>query len=99
MNRQLITSALLAAAALASAPSFAAGEADYYKGQFPAVVSQRTRAEVASEANLAALHSADVDSKSRVLPQVKSALTRNEVREAAVSASRAGLIPHGEASF
>ncbi|MBV8620596.1 MAG: DUF4148 domain-containing protein [Curvibacter sp.] len=99
MNRTLIASALLAATAFTSLPSLAAGEADYFKGQFPDVVSQRTRAEVNAEASLAALHAADVDSKSRVLPAVKSAISRSEVREAAVTAGRAGLIPHGEASF
>ena len=89
MNRNLITAALIATAAFAAAPSFAAGEADY-NDQFPAAVSQRTRAEVIAEASKAARDSAvAVDSKSRVQPEVKSTLTRDEVRQAAAKASRA----------
>ena len=62
-------------------------------------MSQRTRAEVNAEALVAAQHAADVDSKSKVLPQVKSALTRVEVRQAAAQANRAGMLPHGELSY
>jgi hypothetical protein len=95
MNRNLISAVLLAASALAAAPSFAHGEADY-AAQFPATVSQRSRAEVKSDAIVAAQHAADVDAKSKVAPQVKSSLTRDEVRQAAAEALRAGQIPHGE---
>jgi tRNA C32,U32 (ribose-2'-O)-methylase TrmJ len=54
---------------------------------------------VGAEAVVAAQHAADVDSKSKVLPQVKSALTRVEVRQAAAQANRAGLPPRGELSY
>ena len=97
MNRTLIASALIAASAFAAAPSFAEGLAEY--NQTAATVSQRTRAEVNAEALVAAQHAADVDSKSKVLPQVKSALTRTEVRQAAIDANRAGQLPRGELSF
>ncbi|MDD0813918.1 hypothetical protein PSQ39_04675 [Curvibacter sp. HBC28] len=86
MNRNIISAALIAAAAFAAAPSFAAGEADY-NAQFPAAVSQRTRAEVVAEASKAARDAAvSVDSKSRVQAEVKSSLTRAEVRQAAAAA-------------
>ncbi|MDD0811110.1 hypothetical protein PSQ20_12215 [Curvibacter sp. RS43] len=99
MTRNIISAALIAAAAFAAAPSFAAGEADY-NAQFPAAVSQRSRAEVTAEANKAARDAAvSVDAKSRVLPEVKSALTRTEVRQAAVTANRAGQLHTGELSF
>jgi tRNA C32,U32 (ribose-2'-O)-methylase TrmJ len=70
-----------------------------YDSQFPAAVSQRSAQEVRSEAVVAAQHAADVDAKSKVAPRVKSALTREEVRQAAASANRAGTLPHGELSF
>ncbi|MBV8617429.1 MAG: hypothetical protein JOY84_01110 [Curvibacter sp.] len=99
MNRTLLAATVLAATTLMSAPSFAAGEADTYYNQFPSVVSQRSRAEVINEASEASRHVADVDIKSQVQPQVKSVLTRAEVRQAAASANRAGLIPHGDVQF
>ena len=98
MNRQLIASALIAASAfVAAAPSFAEGLAEY--NQRADVVSQYSRAEVKTQAVAAARHAADVDTNSQVLPAVKSAITRQEVRQAAAQANRAGLLPHGEASF
>ena len=98
MNRQILTAALIATAALASAPSFAEGLAEYQ--QTPASVSQRSSAEVRQEAIAAARQAAvAVDSKSKVHPQVKSALTRTEVRQAAAQATRAGMLPHGELSY
>ncbi len=98
MNRQILTAALIAAAAFASAPSFAEGLAEYQ--QTPASVSQRSSAEVRQEAIVAARQAAvAVDAKSKVQPQVKSALTRTEVRQAAIDANRAGQLPRGELSF
>lgn len=97
MNRQILTAALIAAA-FASAPSFAEGLAEYQ--QTPASVSQRSSAEVRQEAIVAARQAAvAVDAKSKVQPQVKSALTRTEVRQAAIDANRAGQLPRGELSF
>ena len=102
MSRSLMAYVLVsaaAAAAFAAAPAFAAGEADSYQGVTP-VVSQRSSAEVQQEAILAARQAAvAVDAKSKVQPQVKSALTRNEVRQAAIEANRAGQLPHGELSY
>lgn len=97
MKTTLIASALIAASAFAANVSFAEGLAEY--NQTPAVVSQRSRAEVNAEAVIAAQHVADPDTKSKVLPQVKSALTRVEVRQAAAQANRAGLLPRGELSY
>lgn len=95
MNRQLIASALIAASAfVAAAPSFAEGLAEY--NQRADVVSQYSRAEVKAQAVAAARHVADADANSQVLPAVKSAITRQEVRQAAAEANRAGLLPHGE---
>ena len=95
MNRQLIASALIAASAfVAAAPSFAEGLAEY--NQRADVVSQYSRAEVKTQAVAAARQAADVDTNSQVLPAVKSAITRQEVRQAAAQANRAGLLPHGE---
>ncbi|RUP35623.1 MAG: hypothetical protein EKK45_00690 [Curvibacter sp.] len=98
MNRQLIASALIAASAfVAAAPSFAEGLAEY--NQRADVVSQYSRAEVKTQAVAAARHAADVDTNSQVLPAVKSAITRQEVRQAAAEANRAGLLPHGELTY
>ena len=98
MNRQIFATALIAAAAFASAPSFAEGLAEYQ--QTPASVSQRSSAEVRQEAIVAARQAAvAVDAKSKVQHQVRSALTRTEVRQAAIDANRAGQLPRGELSY
>ena len=100
MPRTFLSAALLAVAALAASSSFAAGEADTYRDQLSAPsVAQRSRAEVRTEAAQAARHGADVDPMSQALPAVKSAVNRQDVRAAAAAANRAGLLPHGEASF
>ena len=98
MKNPLLLAALMASPMLASHAAFAHGEADY-ADQFPAPVAQRSRAEVQAEATQASLHAADVDPMSKSVPHVKSGLTRSEVAQAAAAANRAGLIPHGEASF
>ncbi|MDD0808908.1 hypothetical protein PSQ20_01035 [Curvibacter sp. RS43] len=91
MSRSLIAYALVTAAATAafvSAPSFADGLSDY-QNQFPPITAQRSRAEVQAEALTAARDAAvSVDAKSRVLPDVKSAVSRTEVRQAAWEAAR-----------
>lgn len=98
MNRLILTAALTAAAAFASAPSFAEGLAEYQ--QTPVNVSQRSSAEMRQEGIAAARQAAvAVDAKSKVQPQVKSALTRTEVRQSAIDANRAGQLPRGELSF
>ncbi|MBV8621623.1 MAG: DUF4148 domain-containing protein [Curvibacter sp.] len=98
MKKPLLLATLIAASALACGTAFAHGEADY-ADQFPAPVAQRSRAEVQAEASQASQHAADVDPMSKSVPRVKSGLTRSEVAQAAAAANRAGLIPHGEASF
>src|SRR5450830_718170 len=86
MPRTLFSAALVAVATLAVSSSFAAGEADTYRDQLNAPsVAQRS--------------GADVDPMSQALPAVKSAVSRQDVRAAAAAANRAGLLPHGEASF
>lgn len=100
MHRTFFSAALLAVTALAASSSFAAGEADTYQAQLTAPnVAQRSRAEVRAEAVQTARHGADVDPMSQGLPVVKSAVNRQDVRAAAAAANRAGLLPHGEASF
>ena len=98
MKTTLLLAALMATTVLASTPALAHGEADY-ADQFPAPVAQRSRTEVQTEAAQASLHAADVDPMSKSVPHVKSGLTRSEGAQAAAAAHRAGLIPHGEASF
>ena len=100
MPRNYLSAALLAVATLAASSSFAAGEADTYRDQLSAPsVAQRSRAEVRTEAEQAARHVADADPLSQGMPAVKSAVQRQEVRAAAAAANRAGLLPHGEASY
>ena len=100
MHRTLFSAALMAVATLAASSSYAAGEADTYRDQLSAPsVAQRSRTEVRTEAVQAARHGADVDPMSQGLPAVKSAVSRPDVRAAAAAANRAGLLPHGEASF
>ncbi|MDD0837605.1 DUF4148 domain-containing protein [Curvibacter sp. HBC61] len=92
MTRSLIAYALVttaaAAAAFVSTPSLADGLSEY-QNQFVPVTAQRSRAEVQAEAYQAARDgTVSVDAKSRVLPEVKSALSRDEVRQAAFAAAR-----------
>jgi hypothetical protein len=97
MNRNLIVSALIASAALASTASFAAGSGEAnYDEQQQHVNSTLTRAEVKFAAAQVSKNFNFEPAGSRVAPAVASITTRKDVRNEAVAANRAGQTAQGE---
>jgi hypothetical protein len=96
MNRTLAASALIAAAALASTASFAAGgEANYSEHQSQAV-SLLSRGSVAAEAAKVSSTRNFEPAGSRVAAPVVSSVARTDVRAQTVAAVRSGQTVRGE---
>jgi len=95
-TKSLLTVAALAAAAFSATAQ--AGEADY-SSNVPQFQSQRTRAEVRTEARQAPVLNGEIGGVAIITPApVASQVDRQAVRAETVHAVRAGQIAHGELS-